>query len=311
MDTISRAIETIKHKQPDVELKLDEPLKNHTTFKVGGPVRVMIFPENATGLTEVYRILNEFGITPFILGNGSNILASDAGLDIIIISTLKLNNIELIETNDISLESQVEITVEAGALLSNVAFTAYENGLSGLEFAHGIPGTMGGAVVMNAGAYSGEIKDVIIKSTAYNVKTGVYTLTAPEHEFAYRHSVFSKSDDIVLSTVIELQKANKDSIKRKMNELSVRRRESQPLELPSSGSTFKRPKEGYAAALIEQAGLKGYINGGAQVSEKHAGFIVNRGDATFTEIMAVIEHVREVVFKRFGIELEPEIKIIS
>ena len=164
---------------------------------------------------------------------------------------------------------------------------------------------------MNAGAYGGEIKDVIISSTAYDIKTGNYTLTAPEHEFSYRHSIFSKSEDIVLSTIIKLQKADKESIKHKMNELSTRRRESQPLELPSGGSTFKRPAEGYAAALIEQAGLKGYTKGGAQVSEKHAGFIVNRGDATFAEIMAVIEHVGEAVFKQFGIKLEPEIKIIS
>jgi len=187
---------------------------------------------------------------------------------------------------------------------------AYEHGLTGFEFAHGIPGTVGGAIVMNAGAYGGEMKDVVVSTTAYNKDLGIHTLTAAENDFSYRHSRFSDSSDIVLSAVIRLQKGDKDAIMHKMLELSARRRESQPLELPSGGSTFKRPKEGYAAQLIEQAGLKGFSIGGAEVSQKHSGFIVNNGNATFSDVMAVIEHVQKEVFNKFFVELEPEIKIV-
>jgi len=278
-------------------------LKNYTTFKIGGPVKLMYFPVSQTELTVVCKTLDGQGITPLILGNGSNILASDGELDIVVINTTKLTGISLNEERN-------EIMVEAGVLLSKLAVFAFENGLTGLEFAHGIPGTVGGAVVMNAGAYGGEMKDIVISTTAYNKDLGIHALTAAENEFAYRHSRFSDSSDIVLSAVIRLQKGDKNAIKQKMDELSLKRRESQPLDLPSGGSTFKRPKEGYAAALIEQAGLKGFSIGGASVSQKHSGFIVNNGNATFSDVMAVIEHVQKEVLNKFFIELEPEIKIV-
>ena len=303
MDEISSAIEAVKHELPNIEFKLDEPLKNYTTFIIGGPVRFMLFPEDMNSLTKICNIISEFGITPFVLGNGSNVLASDERHDLTVINTSKLDSVEL--------TGETEITAEAGARLSNLTVFAYEHGLSGFEFAHGIPGTLGGAVVMNAGAYGGEMKDVVFCTTAYNIKTGKYALTAPDHEYSYRHSRFSNTDDIVLSTVIRLGKGDKESIKRRMDDLSARRRESQPLDMPSGGSTFKRPNEGYAAALIEQAGLKGHRIGGAQVSEKHAGFIINRGGATFSDVMAVVDHVRETILRLYGVELELEIRLIT
>ena len=301
-DAVSNVINTALSKIPGISLKLDEPLRNYTSFKIGGPVRVMFFPENIQCMVELCDIISEFDKTPFVMGNGSNILASDSEHDIIVINTSKLDRIER--------TGQFELTAEAGALLSKIALFANENGLSGLEFAHGIPGTLGGAVVMNAGAYDGEMSDVVCSSVVYCSNIGLCTLTASDHEFAYRHSRLLSSDYIVLSSILRLTEGVKTVIKSRMDELAVRRRESQPLEFPSGGSTFKRPGEGYAAALIEQAGLKGYTVGGAQVSKKHAGFVINRGDAEFADVMAVIEHVREVVYKNFGVELELELKII-
>ena len=310
MDAVTTAIEAVKTAIPNITLKRDEPLRNHTTFKVGGPVRVMFFPDSAAGIAEICYILDGFGISPLIMGNGSNILADDKLLDLAVVNTSGLNGIELItEAGSISPDYR-EIKANAGALLSKLAVFASENGLTGLEFAHGIPGTVGGAVVMNAGAYDGEMKDVVFSTAAYSIGSGERTFTAAENEFSYRHSRFSQSDEIVLSAVIRLHKGNKESIKQKMDELGARRRESQPLDLPSGGSTFKRPKDGYTAALIEEAGLKGYSIGGAQVSQKHSGFIVNKGNATFSDIMAVIEHVQNEVFKQFGTQWELEIKIV-
>lgn len=308
-DEISSAIEVIKSELPGLTFKTDELMKNHTTFKIGGPVRVMYFPECMSCLTRLCDILDECNITPLTIGNGSDLLVSDCALDLVVISMMKLNGISLIDTCE-SLEYQ-DIIVEAGALLSSTAVFAYENGLTGFEFAHGIPGSLGGAVLMNAGAYGGEMKDVVLSTTVYNPKTGLQTLSGAENEFSYRHSRFSETDDTILSAVVRLQKGDKESILKSMEDLSVRRRTSQPLEFPSGGSTFKRPKEGYAAALIEQAGLKGYTVGGAQVSQKHSGFIINTGSAGFSDTMAVIEHVRQTVLDKFGVELELEVKVID
>jgi len=310
MDAISSAIENIKRKVPSIVLKRDEPLRFHTTFKVGGPVRVMFFPDSAAKLIEICDIFNEYKIKPLTIGNGSNILADDRMLEIAVINTSKLCGMKLIMDEGYASSDYRGIEVDAGTLLSKLAVFACENGLTGLEFVHGIPGTVGGAVVMNAGAYGGEMKDIVYNTTVYNLKTGKHTLTEAENEFSYRHSRFSKSGEIVLSAALRLQPGKKEHIKQKMEELSARRCESQPLNIPSGGSTFKRPKEGYAAALIEQAGLKGYSAGGAMVSEKHSGFIVNKGNAAFSDIMAVIEHVQDEVFKQSGIQLEPEIKIV-
>ena len=311
MDNISLAIENIAQKLPDVVFKLDEPLKNHTTFKIGGPVRGMFFPKSTDDLTEICDIFSNSGITVLIMGNGSNILASDERLDLIAVNTSMLTNISLLKTRADTPQNCRDIEACSGALLSKVAIFAYENGLERLEFAHGIPGTVGGAVVMNAGAYGGEMKDVVFSTTVYDVKKGTYTLTAAESDFSYRHSRFSDTDDVLLSSIFRLKQGEKEKIKQNMEQLSARRRESQPLDLPSGGSTFKRPREGYAAALIDKAGLKGFTIGTAQVSDKHTGFIVNKGNASFDDTIKVIEHVQNVVFKQFGIQLEPEIKVIK
>ena len=303
MDAISRAIGGAKAGfQNLMPILLDEPFKNHTSFKIGGPVRAMFFPKDLISFTGLCKLLHEYEITPFILGCGTNLLAGDGKHDIVVVKTTGNKNIVQ--------SGETELLAEAGAMISKLAVFASKLGLSGLEFAHGIPGTVGGAVVMNAGAYGGEMKDIVHSTTVYNIKTGDYAITAGEHEFAYRHSRFSNTDDIVLSTKIKLIKGDRESIKQKMDELSARRHQSQPLDMPSAGSTFKRPADGYAAALIEEAGLKGYKFGGAQVSEKHAGFIINRSDATFNDVMSLIEHVQKTVQMRFCIDLEPEIKII-
>jgi len=291
---------------PDLTVLYDEPMKNHTTLGIGGTVQAMYFPQTTACMVQLLDKLHEQGITPVILGNGSNLLVEDKKLDIVVINTKKLQNIKMTE----SVNNDYEITADSGVLLSELAVFAQKHGLTGLEFAHGIPGTLGGAVLMNAGAYDGEMKDVVYSTRAYNRKNGEYTLTEAEHEFSYRNSIFAQSGDVILSSTIRLEKGDKDTIMEKMKQLTQRRRESQPLDVKSAGSTFKRPKDGYAAALIEEAGLKGFIIGGAQVSEKHAGFIVNTGNATFKDFISVIEYVQEVVLKHSGIKLEPEVKIL-
>ena len=302
MDAISLVIDAAGKRLPSLAYRLEEPMRNHTSMRIGGPARVMFFPENPDTLTELCDLLHEHRVAPLIVGNGTNLLADDRPLNVIAVKTAGLNNIER--------TGETEISADSGVLLSKLAAFACECGLSGLEFAHGIPGTLGGAVFMNAGAYGGEMKHIVSKTAAYNLETGRVIITGEEHGFSYRRSRFTDTGEIVLQSAVRLNNADMDSIRSMMDELNVRRRESQPLDLPSAGSTFKRPHNGYAAALIEQAGLKGYTFGGAQVSEKHAGFVVNRGGASFYEVMAVIDHVRETVLKQSGIELEPEIKII-
>ena len=307
---ITNAIEAIKANMPDVIYKLNEPMKKYSSFKIGGMVRIMVFPGDVISLMDVCNLLNGYDITPLIIGNGSNLLVSDEFHEIVMINTSKLNNISIVNNLPAASRKYCGINVDAGALLSKVALFAYENGLTGFEFALGIPGTLGGAIVMNAGAYGNEMKDVVYSTTAFNCKDGMFTLTTEGNGFSYRQSRFTRTEDVVLSSVLRLQAGDKASIKQKMDDLGARRRESQPLDLPSGGSTFKRPGAGYAAALIEQAGLKGFSIGGAQVSEKHCGFIVNNGDATFKDVIDVIEHVQDVVFEQLGIQLEPEIKIV-
>jgi len=303
MDRISMAIETVRSSIPGLNLRLNEPMKNHTSFRIGGPVRAMFFPGSAEELVELCCLLNRFEERPLIIGNGTNLLVDDR-------KQLELTAIKTTGIDTVTQTGETEITAGAGVPLSRLAEFALECGLSGLEFAHGIPGSLGGAVSMNAGAYGSEMKDVVHKTSAYNNTAGKHDITGGQHGFEYRHSRFSGTDDVILSSSVHLQEGDKQKISAKMDELFAQRRENQPLDLPSAGSTFKRPKDGYAGQLIGQAGLKGYTVGGAQVSQKHSGFIVNYGGATFADIMAVIDHVRETVLKRFGIELEPEIKII-
>ena len=302
MDEISNALQIIREKLPKLETRLDEPLCNHTSFKIGGPVRAMLFPENTAMMRDLYEILKKNGIAALVLGNGTNLLVRDEPLDMLVINTTRLGGIEPFGDSG--------LRADAGVPLSKLAVFACESGLSGLEFAHGIPGTLGGAVNMNAGAYGAEMAGVVYSTTVIGDKTGELTITGEEQRFSYRHSRFSQLGEIILSSELHLQKADSASIREKMEELNKRRRESQPLELHSAGSIFKRPKTGYAAEMIEQAGLKGYTTGGAQVSEKHSGFIVNTGTATYSDVMAVIDHVRKTVEKQFGVELELEVKII-
>ena len=303
MDTIDAALEAVHYKLPEIKCRLFEPMMRHTSFRIGGPVRAMFFPDRPSALAGLCGVLDENGAAPFIMGNGTNLLADDRQLDLVVVNTSALNSR--------GQTGETEITAGAGMLLSKLAVFASQRGLTGLEFAHGIPGTLGGAVAMNAGAYGGEMKAVVRSTKVFNPAAGVFTLTGEEHMFSYRQSRIARSGDVILSSVIELQKGDAAGIREKMEELGARRSASQPLDAPSAGSAFKRPVSGYAASLIEQAGLRGYVHGRAQVSEKHAGFIINRGGATFSDVMAVIEHVRETVFRMFGVELELEIKIVT
>ena len=304
MDAISRILEIIRNALPSIELRLNEPMKNHTSFRIGGPVRAMFFPVHPDELVTLHGLINDNGIAPLIIGNGTNMLVEDKALDMVVINTTNISHIE-------HSENEAEICAYCGTQLSALAKYACDLSLSGLEFAYGIPGTLGGAVTMNAGAYGGEMKDIIHSTSAFILGTGRVTVIGEEHRFSYRSSRFLGSDEIILSTSVRLKKGETESIRAKMDELMERRRQSQPLESQNAGSTFKRPEGGYAAALVEQAGLKGYTIGGAQVSEKHSGFIVNRADASFSDVMAVIEHVQESVLHQFGIELELEVMIIK
>lgn len=272
-----------------------EPMSRHTSFRIGGPVRAMVFPGSAEELRDVLRDCEREGLEWFLLGRGSNLLCSDGPIDKIAVHTGEMRSVTA--END-------TVTAEAGASLARIAMLAQERGLSGLEFAHGIPGTLGGAVLMNAGAYGGEMKDVIASVTALS---GVYG--NEKCGFSYRRSRFE--GDAVLSATFRLRPGDPEAIRTRMEELMARRREKQPLDLPSAGSTFKRPEGHFAARLIEDCGLKGYAVGGAQVSEKHAGFVVNRGNATFDDVRRLMEHIQETVLRETGVLLEPEVKIIQ
>ena len=302
MEQISHLIGKVKKTLPDIEIREHELMSEHTTFRVGGAVRVMMFPKTEKRAIELCELCRETSIIPFVMGNGSNLLVTDKEINRSVINTSMLKTVEI--------DDCLCIKASAGTKLSTIATFALANSLAGMEFAHGIPGTLGGAVVMNAGAYGRELKDVLCTTTAFCSKTGLYEITNEQHEFGYRHSRFVGSDDVIISSTISLKKDDKNEILQRMDELSAKRKASQPLDRPSAGSTFKRPKSGYAAELIDKAGLKGYSIGGAEVSAKHAGFIINRGNATFDDIMRLINHVQETVQKEFGIILEPEVKII-
>jgi UDP-N-acetylmuramate dehydrogenase len=300
MSNVKKALSDFAAIYPECKILRDEPMREHTTFRIGGTVSAVVYPCSAEELMSLCRICKENDAAYFILGNGSNLLVSDESLDIIMICTSGLNALSVSENT---------ITVGAGVKLSKIASFALENGLGGFEFAHGIPGTLGGAVYMNAGAYGGEMKDVVTSVTAVDSDNALKTYDNAACEFSYRHSAFCDGG-VVLSAKIELTPKDKSEIRGKMDELAARRKEKQPLEYPSAGSTFKRPETGFAAAMIDEAGLKGYTIGGAQVSEKHAGFVINRGGATFEDVTALMEHIQKTVFERKGVLLSPEVKII-
>jgi len=265
---------------------------------------VMFFPQSEGEVIHLMETAVSLGIKPIVIGKGTNLLVYDGELSSPVIQTVSgLNRIDIYEDGTVK--------CECGALLVSAAVSAMKAGLTGLEFAHGIPGSMGGAVLMNAGAYGGEMKDIVTSVRVVCNDGVIREFSCEESDFSYRHSRFSDAGDIILSAKMKLDRGNPIEIKKRMEELSLRRRESQPLNMPSAGSTFKRPAGGYAAALIDQAGLKGYSIGGAQVSEKHAGFVVNKGGATFDDVCRLIEHIQKVVYAESGIELKPEIKIIK
>ena len=288
----------------DIDLKQGEPMCRHTTFQIGGPVAVMAFPNSPEQVGEILKIARRYEITPMILGAGSNILAPDEGLDTVVIELrTAMNRVEE--------RSKGEFEAQAGAAMARLATFAMERGYTGLEFAHGIPGTVGGGVYMNAGAYGGEMCQVVTGVTAMDREGNLLDIPADKLDLSYRHSRFMNEDLVILSVRVKLEKGDREEIRAKMAELMTRRRTSQPLELPSAGSTFKRPATGYAAAMIEAAGLKGLRVGDAQVSEKHAGFVVNRGRATCKDVLQLMEQVQDRVEQDTGVRLEPEVRILE
>lgn len=301
-EDLEQAMTEIKEVLPGLKLLENEPMNAHCSMKVGGPVRALAVPSDVFGLTKVCYYLKKHHVAPFILGNGTNIVIPDEGLNIFVISTEKLQKLWLQEDGS--------IYAEAGVSLSKLSQFAQQHGLSGLEFASGIPGSVGGGILMNAGAYGGEMKDAVRSVVSYYLpEQALYETTNEQCDFSYRHSFFDTVSSIILSAVFELKPGDPEEIAAKMKELNEKRRQSQPLDMPSSGSAFKRPQGGYAAALIEQAGLKGCAVGGAMVSEKHSGFVVNAGNATYDDVLELMQHIREEVFKNSGVQLDPEIKI--
>ena len=287
---------------PEMELVMNEPMAKHTSFRIGGPVEVMAFPKNAEELAKLLKTSHLLHITPAILGAGTNVLAPDEGLSGLVICLKDcLDGMEILDDS--------RIRVAAGVTMTRAALFAANLGLSGLEFAHGIPGTVGGGVYMNAGAYGGELCQVCESVEVMDMDGNISTMACNCMEFSYRHSILEERDGIVLSAVFKLTPAPCEEIRMKMADLMNRRKTSQPLDLPSAGSAFKRPVGGYAAALIDQAGLKGFCVGGAGVSTKHAGFVVNNGGATAEDVKNVLQQVAQKVYENSGIRLEPEVRI--
>lgn len=279
----------------------NEPMSGHTTFRIGGNADMIVIPENVEQLKTVLDFAKSKDIPVTVIGNGSDLLVSDDGIRGIVVKTTGMS--------EIAADGCI-ITAGAGALLSKTASYALSLGLTGMEFAHGIPGTVGGGVYMNAGAYGGELKDIIVKTTYLDADGEVKTCT--EHDFGYRKSVYSRyTDRIILSAVFQLQPGDKTAIEARMAELAQARRSKQPIEMPSAGSVFKRPEGYFAGKLVQDCGLRGFAIGGAQVSEKHCGFIVNKGGATAKDVLALIEHIQNEVYNKFSVKLETEVKYIG
>lgn len=284
-------------------IEIFAPLSNHTSFKVGGRCDMLIYPNSLESLAKLHTKCKEVSLNSIILGNGTNVLFTDRGFRGVVFI---LSN----EIGGVTVEGDT-IVAQAGASLKKLCITALDNGLTGLEFAYGIPGTVGGAVYMNAGAYGGEVKDVIVSVTAADASGNVITFTRDELDMGYRKSIFTDSDYVILSATFKLNDGDRTEIKARMDDLMSRRKDKQPLEYPSAGSTFKRPEGTYAGLVIEQSGLKGYTVGGAQVSEKHANFVINKGGATATDIINLIDDVKKIVKEKTGYDLECEVKLIK
>lgn len=278
-------------------------MKKHITFRVGGPAACFLTPSTKEQIREILHICQEEKTPYFILGNGSNLLVSDQGFDGVVLQVYK-------NMNQVTVEGE-HLRVQAGALLSATARKALEAGLTGMEFAAGIPGTMGGAAVMNAGAYGGEMKDILESVTVLTPEGEQKELKNEELQLGYRTSVVKEKGYIVLEAVLSLKKGDPEAIKSRMDELKEQRVTKQPLEYPSAGSTFKRPEGYFAGKLIMDSGLAGYQVGGAQVSEKHCGFVINAGGATARDVRTLMDNVRDIVYKKYGVTLEPEVKFLG
>lgn len=285
----------------DAEIYFNEPMKNHTTFKIGGPADVFAVAKTVFALQDIILLCRENDVPYHMVGAGSNLLVSDKGIRGVVI---KYNSKSALCSGDI-------IDASAGISLSALAKFAYTNSLTGLEFAGGIPGLLSGAVYMNAGAYGGEMKDIIIETEYMDADGNMGKIVGKDHKFGYRHSVYCDGDKIILSAKMKLGHGDKNEIGAKMNDLLKRRNDKQPLTYPSAGSTFKRPEGYFAGKLIEDSGLKGFSVGGAQVSEKHAGFVINTGNATACDVLNLVEHIKNTVMKNFGVELQCEIKTMG
>lgn len=286
------------------EVILNAPMKKYTSFKCGGNARVLVIPQSVDSLQKIVEFCYSKDVHPFVIGNGSNLLVSDNGIDNVVIKIgSKIAKIELLDDNS--------IYCEAGASLKSLCMFALENSLSGLEFAYGIPGTLGGAVFMNAGAYGGEMKDVLVSAKHIDLNGNVGELSQDDLNLRYRGSAYTDNGYTIVSAVVKLKKANKTEIKAAMDDKLQRRKDKQPLEYPSAGSTFKRPEGYFAGTLIEACGLKGYTVGGAQVSEKHAGFVINKDNATSTDVINLIKDVQKIVYEKHGVKLETEVKMIG
>lgn len=301
MDNLAQ-VKTALSQIDGVTLTANAPMAKYTSFRIGGPADLLVEVFSESGLQGVLQTLHVTATPFFMLGKGSNLLVGDRGIRGIV---LKLSGLD-----HANVEGR-KLTAGAGISLARLANVALESALTGLEFASGIPGSLGGAVVMNAGAYDGEMKDVVRQVTAFTPAGEKRVISAEEAHFSYRHSLFMDNGWIVVSALMELEPGDPTAIRATMDDLNDRRRTKQPLEYPSAGSAFKRPVGYYAGALIEQANLKGYAIGGAQISEKHAGFIINRGDATAKDVLDLIHHVQEEIAKTSGVCIEPEIRLVG
>lgn len=319
MDKWDRLAGALQKANPGLEVLRNEPMARHTTFRIGGPAALFVRPREGRKAVKLCQYLRSEGVEPFFLGNGSNLLVADEGYDGVVVATQGsgMNSCIILDGRGVIPSGRITMMVEAGAPLSVMAKKAAEFGVTGLEFAAGIPGTLGGALVMNAGAYGGEIGSVVEKICYANEAGEIDFLSASECDFSYRHSIFMDHPGwFIMSCYMYLTPAPREEIEAKMADLAARRREKQPLDLPSAGSTFKRPapvdgRPVYAAALIDQCGCKGLQVGGAKVSEKHAGFIVNAGGATCKDVLDLMEEVKKRVLDATGILLEPEVRVLK
>lgn len=284
-------------------VKLEEPMSKHTTFRIGGPAEVFVTPQSVEELGQVVLACNNSSVPFFVVGHGSNLLVSDAGMNGVIIRLY--NNFA-----NFSIEG-TKVYAQAGVMLNRLGNAIRDEELTGFEFAAGIPGTLGGAVRMNAGAYGGEMKDIVTAVQLMDKNGNLLEKSGEEMEFAYRHSIVEEEGYIVIGATLTLQQGNREEIEARMEELAIARKTKQPLEYPSAGSTFKRPEGYFAGKLIQDAGLRGYSVGGAQVSEKHCGFVINKDGATASDVLKLISDVKQAVYDKFQVELEPEIRLMG